>query len=293
MYTAFDVTVDGVSLDSLAWNIDSKVRPWAGVRAGNVVVPGVDGVVASINDDLEPVVWVLSMWAIGVNSSGVIPGGSNAMSQVRANLDALSFMFRKQYTLLDVREVVDHLGTVRQGLCKVEDTISPEVKAGGSGRFTVPLLVPAGVLQDVSTSDWSQASAVSGTAYEVTTLQGSTGPITDGTILVTGPATNPQVTDVTTGAYVRLNAALPAGQQWRVNSATWVTRHGSGLTLGSADTAGTDGQAITVYGGGNSHFLRMYPVLDTGLRRVKLTLSGTGFTSATALAVRARKKFLQ
>jgi hypothetical protein len=134
---------------------------------------------------------------------------------------------------------------------------------------------------------------VAGNTYEVTSLQGSTGPVADGILTFTGPATNPQLTDFNTGAYARLNVALTAGQVWRLNCATWATQYGSGLTFASADTAGTSGQPATVFGGGTARFLRMQPTLNSGARRVSLTVTGSGFTSATAIGVRARRKYLQ
>lgn len=292
-YAQHPVTVDGVSLDSVAWNIESKIRTWAGSRSGDYPVPGVDGEAASLNDDLDSTVMTLSMWLLGTDGNGVVPGGSTPMAQCYANLDALSHLFiGPRHRLLDVREVVDASGTVRQAYCKVVDAIPPEVRPGGRAAFTVTLKLPDGLRQDVNTSDWAQASAASGTVYEVATLQGSTGPINDAVLLVTGPATNPTVTDPTTGAYVRLNASLTAGQAWRVNNETWSSRYGT-LTLASPDASGTDASGITDDGGGNTRLLRLLPTLDTGQRRVRVVLSGTGFTAATGLSIRARRKFFQ
>jgi hypothetical protein len=292
-YSAFPVFVDGVRLDSSAWNVESKVRQWAGARSADVVLPGVDGVAASLNDDLEPTLMTLSMWVVGTDENGLIPNGSNGMAQCRANLDQLSALFGVRHRLLSIIEVVDGGGTQRQANAKVVDSISPEIRAGGLGRFTVTLQLPEAMWQDPATSDWSQASVVAGNTYEVTSLLGSTAPIADEILTFTGPATNPQITDFTTGAYIRLNAALPAGQVWRVNCASWTTRYGAGLTFGSLDTAGTDAQAVTVYGGGTARFLRLQPALTGGARRVSVTVAGTGFTSATAIGVRARRKYIQ
>ena len=91
-YSAFPITVDGVSLDTVAWNIDAKVRTWAGARAADVVLPGVDGVAPSLNDDLDSSVMTLSMWVIGTNTSGLVPLG-NGIAQARDNLDQLVHLF--------------------------------------------------------------------------------------------------------------------------------------------------------------------------------------------------------
>jgi hypothetical protein len=259
-YSPHPITIDGVSLDSFAWNIEAKVRPWPSVRSGDNVVPGVDGEVPSLNDDAEAGLLTLNMWVRGTDPTGAVPSGSSGMSLVRSNLDALAFMFGRRYALLNIQEIVDQVGTIRQCWGKVIDQVLPEIRPGGWGRFAVNVKIPDVFWQDVNTSDWSQTAAASGTSYEVTTLQGATAPVADATFLVTGPATNPQINDATTSAYVRLNRALAAGELWRVNSATWATRYGAGLTLGSADSAGTDAQALTLFGGGTARFLRLQPV---------------------------------
>lgn len=293
VYSNFGITIDGQPLDTYAWNIDVKTRPVAGYRTGDVAISGVDGVAASLNDDLESTTVVLSMWALGVSRTGVVPDDPNAVAQVRANIDELTLIFSKTHALMDLREPVNSSGGVRQAFCKRVEAFSPEIRAGGLGRFTVTLLIPSGSWQDVSTPDWSQGTITSGNTYEVTTLAGSTAPIADSVTLFQGPALNPQLTDLASGGYVRLNASLPAGQTWRVNSKTWATRYGAGLTLGSADTAGTDAQAITAYGGGKAPFLRLLPTFASGQRRVFLTVGGAGYTTGTGVSVRATRKFLQ
>lgn len=291
-YSSFPVTVDGVRLDSSAWNITAKSRSLAGVRNGDSVLPGVDGVAQSLNDDFEPATMTLSMWVVGTDANGVVPPTSNGMAQCRANLDELAFLFGKRHGLLNVTEVVNAQGATRRFFGKVVDAITPEIRAGGRATFTVSLQIGDAMWEDETASDWSATGIASGVSTEVTTMLGATGPISDGIFVVTGPAANPQINDLTTSAYVRLNRTLAAGEAWRVNAATWSTRYGTGLTLGSNDTAGAAADAITVFGGGNARMLRMVPQNAAGGRRVYLSLGGTGFSAATALAVRARRKYL-
>lgn len=293
-YTTYPVIVDGVRLDSAAWGIDVKTRATAETRVGDTQVNGIDGMIASLNDDLGVASRTYSMWLLGTDANGVIPGGSDPMAQCLANADTLTHLFKAEsYRLRDVREVVDASGTQRQFYAKVTDSLPIDIKAGGYGRFTVTLSIPAGSSQDVATSDWtSTPTIVSGNAYQVTTLAGATAPIGDAIITVTGPANNPQVSDYVSGAYVKLNRVLAAGEVWRINSGTWATRYGSGLTLGSTDSAGTDGWPITQRGGGNARLLTLQPSLLGGSRVVQVALTAAGITSATTVAVRARRRFL-
>jgi len=289
------ITVDGVRLDTLAWNISKISRQVASRRSADYEVPGVDGVVASLNDPLEAVTFGLEVFVMGTDADGSVPPAGRA-DTFRANLDELVHLFGKRHELLDLRETVA-TGVERQALAKVVDSIAPEVNLPGSaGSFTVGLTIPAGMWQDVDTQDWAGvAGTASGTNQEVLTLRGATERITDAIFLVKGPVTNPRLRDPVTGAYVQLNRALSSTEFWRVNVATWASRYGTGLTLGSADTAGTDAQALTQYGGTRNqvHFLPLVPARNaTGtVRWTRVSLTGTGMTAASQVSVRARRKF--
>lgn len=286
------IVIDGVRLDTLAWNVEKINRRVAGRRSGDWELPGVDGVVASLNDPLEATTFGLEMFVMGTDVDGSVPPAGKGAT-FRANLDEILHLFGKRHGLLDVRDTVS-AGVERRAWAKVVDAVEPDVNLpGSSGRLAFGLVIPAGMWEDPNAQDWSASSWASGTAKEVTTLAGSTERITDAVVLVQGPVTNPRVTDPATGAYVQLNQALSASQLWRVNVGTWTSRYGTGLGLGSSDTTGTDAQASTVYGGtrNQAHFLPLVPIRDTGARRVKIALSGTGITTATAVSVRARRKY--
>lgn len=286
------ITVDGVRLDTLAWNTSRISRQVASRRSADWEVPGVDGVVASLNDPLNPLTFGLEMFVMGTDADGAVPPAGRAAT-FRSNLDELVHLFGTRHRLLDLRETISP-GVERQAWAKVVDALEPDVNLPGSaGTFTVGLVVPAGLWQDVTTQDWSASSWVSGVAQEVTTLQGSTERVTDAVVLVKGPVANPRLSDPVTGAYVQLNRSLSATEFWRVNVATWASRYGTGLGLGSADTTGTDAQALTQYGGtrNQAHFLPLVPARDTGARRVKVALTGGGMTVDTTVSMRARRKY--
>ena len=284
------ITVDGVRLDTLAWNITKISRAVAARRDRNVELPGRDGVIPSLDDDLEVANLGLDMFVMGTDEDGAVPVAGRR-DTLRANLDELVHLFGKRHSLLDVRETVAN-GQVRRAWAKVQDTITPDISVtGGSGEFTVSLVLPYGVWEDPATSDWTQAAPVTGAP--VTTLQGATERIGDAIFLVKGPITNPRITDAATGSWVQLNGALTAAQSWRLNALTWATRTGS-VSIGSADTTGTDATAITVTGGPQrGSALVLTPVRDTGARRVGITLSGTAgiVNGTTALTVRAARKY--
>lgn len=286
------IQVDGVRLDTLAWNITKINRATGSRRSGDTQVPGRDGFIPSLNDDLDAPTFGLEMFVMGTDADGLVPPAGRR-DTFRNNLDELIHLFGKRHALLEVIETVK-AGTQRRALAKVVDSIQPDGnEVGTSGQFSVGLTLPYAVWEDVATSDWNGTAAASQPVQEVTTLRGGTERTQDAILLVTGPAVNPRITDQATGAYVELQATLTAGQFWRVNVGTWATRRGAGLGLGSNDTTGTDSQDVTRFGGlpSAAAFLPLTPVRDTGERRVKVQLTGTGFTTATRLSIRARRKY--
>jgi hypothetical protein len=285
------ITVDGVRLDTLAWNVEKVNRATAARRSADLDIPGLDGVVPSVNDPLEAGSFGLELFVRGSDVDGV----GLSKTTLWNNVDTLVHLFGKRHSLVELVETVG--ASTRRAMAKVVDTIAPDVNDTGSvARFSVGFSIPAGCWEDTATADWTSGVIVSGTPQEVTTLQGATERNQDATLLVTGPITNPMVTDPATGAWVQLGAALTGTQFWRVNLATWSSRYGTGLGLGSADTTGTDAQDLTTYGGalGVTSFTTLTPVRTAGdpVRRTSLALSGTaGITSATRLSVRARRKY--
>lgn len=290
--SARPISVDGVRLDTLAWNVEKISRATAGRRSGDYDIPGVDGVVPSLNDALEPASFGLDMWLRGTDADGLVPA-AGSMTTLRQNLDELLHLFGQRHKLLDLREQVDAIGTQRRTWAKVADSIAPDIDApGSSGRFTVALTIPSGQWEDVAAIQWSALAPV--VAAEVTGLQGSTERINDAVVLVLGPATNPRVTDPATGMWVELQQALPGGQVWRFNSATWASRQGAGLTFDSLDTTGTDLAGVTTSGGPSRPYgLPLTPARDTGARRVRVTLSAASgiVNGTTQVTVSARRKY--
>ena len=178
--------------------------------------------------------------------------------------------------------------------CKVVDSLTPEDSPGDYGRIALSLKVPGVYWRSLTAMTWSQAAVASGTAYEINTLETSSAPVDDAVVCLTGPAnTGVQIVDDATGNAVRLNEALPAGSVWRVNVGTWESRVGVGLTVDSADTAGTDKASVTDQVGTYPRLLRLNPRDDgTGRRVVKIKAVGGGFTATTTVAVKARRAYL-
>jgi hypothetical protein len=285
------ISVDGVRLDTLAWGVTRVNRAVAARRERNVEVPGRDGVIPSLGDDLEPVSFGLEMLVLGTDEDGAVPPEGRRRT-FRTNLDELVHLFGKRHSLLDLRETVAP-GVERRAWAKVQDAITPDVNAtGSSGEVVVGLVLPYGVWEDPEPQTWTQVAPVA--SASVLTLLGATESIPDAVYAVKGPATNPRITDPATGTWVQLNDTLTTSQVWRLNAATWSTRVGTTLTVDSGDVEGTDKTALTLTGGPQrGTALVLTPVRDAGARRVGVTLSATSgiVDGDTSLTIKAARKY--
>ncbi len=286
------LTVDGVRLDTLAYNIetlDGRLS-FPATRGENPVVPGDDGSIFIPNRTYEDGIMTLKMWVRGCDVDGAVPGGSSQRAEFRKNLQRLTRLLGAKHRVLDVRQTWPTDPITIQYLCTVQDAIDFSSSTfNPMAKFAVVLRIPDVFGQDVNTTDYTSATNLTtGTTLTLTALDGGTAPCRDSIIVVNGPATNPRITNPETGEWVQLNVTMASGTNWRLNCATWESRSGSGLTVGSADTAGTSRVAETSYGSGGARFMTLTP-RDAG--PPQLTLTGTAFSTNTQVIVRARRKF--
>lgn len=103
---ALPITVNGVRLDSLAYNVETLTgqRSLPRTRNRDVVVPGLHGVVPSRYDDYEAGELGLRMWVRDVDENGDRPTADvHPKQQLDRNLDRLFGLFQSGPSLLDVR----------------------------------------------------------------------------------------------------------------------------------------------------------------------------------------------
>jgi hypothetical protein len=282
------VTVDGTRLDTLAYNIETLDGRLTipGVRGDNIVIPGRDGSIYVPNKSFDDGSMTLKMWVRGCDVDGAIP--TTRMTEYRNNIATLTRLFGKRDSLLDVRQVwpagtIQYLCEVRQAYDFAENSFMPKAK------FAVELNIPGVFGQDVSTTDYTgSTSLTSGTTVTMAAYNGGTAPIKDAIIVVRGPATNPRLTNTSTGQWVQLSATIATGTDWRVNVGTWETVTGSAIGL-TGTTGLTARIAETSYGGGGNQFLSLSPTVGGP----QVTFTATGVGAATQILARARRKFLK
>jgi hypothetical protein len=287
--SSIPMTVDGVRLDTLAWNIETLNGRLSvpGVRGEDPIVPGMDGAVFVPNKSYDSGLMTLQMWVRGSDINGGIPGGGSQMTEFRKNLDTIIKLFTIRHRLLDIRQTwpagdIQWQAKVEQPWDFTASAINPRAK------FAVELSIPGVFGQDVSTTDYSSATALaSGVTLTMATYDGMTAPVTDSIIVVRGAATNPRLTNPDTGEWVQYNGTIPSGTDWRVDCSLWETRTGVGIGLSSG--VGTNQVANTQYAGGGARFMRLTPRPSGG---PQIVLTGTGFGASTQVLARARRKFI-
>jgi hypothetical protein len=284
------VTIDGVRLDTLAYNIETLEgrMSFPGSRGENAIVPGDDGSIFIPNKSFEDTTKTLKMWVRGADVNGTVPIMSTRMTEFRSNMDRLFRLFAKKNALIDMRQTWP-AGDI-QWLCTVDEAfdLSTANAHNPLAKFAVVLKCPGVFGQDVNTTDYASASGLSPAVVLTLTGYGaSTAPIRDAIIVVRGPATNPRITDVATGAWVQYSGTIATGTDWRVDCGIWDTRTGSAIGLSGG--GGTVQVGNTSYGAGGTRFISLQP---TDASAPQIRLDGSSFGGGTQVLIRARRKFI-
>jgi hypothetical protein len=192
-----------------------------------------------------------------------------------ANLDALTLLFQRRRNLSSlVRQLSS--GASRLALVTVCAPYSPELVPVTNGLVTVELTLPDGFWRDASDSTLVTTFAP-GTG---TVLSGATAPMNDLEFDITGPVTNPRVTDNESGSWVQYNGTVAATNVLKIFNTT-MNISGTGFTP----------TLVNMQHSGDSNWLTLYPtVVNNG---ANITFGGTSTTGATNLAVIGHKKYMR
>lgn len=284
------ITVDGVRLDTLAYNVSTRmgrdISP--SVQGANVATPARHGELWTAHKKYGPGRMVLDMWVAGTDEDGNTPVDDYA--EYRTNLDMLLLMFNVRHRRLDVRQVINSVGPVeRQALCEVTAVIDPSMLAMApyTAQMKIEFNIPDAFWFDIADTNYDSGAAyVSGTIKTLNELLGSTAPMVNMYLVVDGPANSPQVFDDRNGHWIQYNGNLPDGQQWCVNTSTWSSKVGVGIAF--TDT-GTDVYADTTFAGGHSPKLFGLVADPAG---PQMRMEGTGFGANTKFRVRTKRAYL-
>lgn len=279
------VAVDGVRLDTLAWNIEVKTGWDLGqsARGSNASVAGVDGELWVANKRDSAGRFVLSMWANGTDADGV--AASDTYEKYRQNMDQLRVLFGKRHGLLDVRHTLGSTLGTRQALCEVIQAIDPDVNRQGFGKFSVLFSILGAYWQDTVDQNYDLNPATAG-VKSVTQFAGATAPMRDLQIVFDGPWTSPVITDTLTG-HTLSGPTIAAGTQWMVDTTAHTSKTGAGIAFTSGGT-----QALTTTTRSGAHSPGLFALSPAaGAGTPQITLAGSGLTAASRVRIRGRRKY--
>jgi hypothetical protein len=207
--------------------------------------------------------------------TGVVPSDiDEQFVNYDKNLDFLTRLFYRPRKQLDVRRTLSD-GSVRRAWCQVVTGITPELIGLSSGRIVFDLSLPYSFWEDVNT----QNSIKYGNGqHNIAAFQAATAPMQDLQYRITGPYTNPRITVVESGAWVRYNGVIPAGSSILLDSSNM------GFTA-----TGFAGSVSLVEHHGDPRWITLYPGLDT----TELLIEGAGATAASGVEVIGKRKWLR
>ncbi|GGM65236.1 hypothetical protein GCM10012275_39750 [Longimycelium tulufanense] len=285
-------TVDGVSLDHPAgcWKLLSatQVRPFPGVRAASVSVPGRPGELPITGEDVEATTVGLTLGVTGLDPSGRDRGAAG----LDANLAALYGLFGVRHRLLDVRYTPAPEMAELQAEATVVAAAEPTVWMGAArARLPVVLRIPGVYWREVAPSTWSTRTL--GAPVRVTAFDGSTAPVLDAILRITGPVTDLRITDMATGGWVSYPGTLAATRALRLHCGR-MDAHEAASIAWDGTGANATGRIVTGGPGSGFRFLALTPAAVTSAhdRGVRVLVEGTGTSEATLIELRARRAFL-
>lgn len=255
------IIVDGIRLDNYAHAITTR-NGWdntPGLVGENARIPGRDGEIWR-SKDYGTGRMVLELFIGGTDAFGAVPAGSTEDRTLRANIDKLLSVFGRRGVLLTVDKEMED-GSVRRNFGEVGVVLSPEYfDANAVALLTVELIFPDPLWRATSNTTATGTGAL-------TAFTGITAPISDAVITVTGPATNPRLTDTVSGAWIQYTGTLAAGATWIVNCATFVST-----------VAGSSAVAATTFNPGP----RFFSLTPNSSLTPSVTLSSGTLTSVVA-----------
>lgn len=305
------IKINGIDMEdpSGRWGVrrEQGLRTLPGLRATSVVVPGRSGALWPAHDPYEANTFPLSLWVMG--------NGSNEAQQsadLEQNLESLYFLFTQ--SPVEVSYQMAPTGGVRVALARVVSSSSPTPLDGrDAARLDVIFEIPGVFWRDAIPTELNNSTPeLSWTwkQFEIPFLTGSTAPVDDLELMVTGPYTKldivggrviNQVMDpaATTRLLYTGNIASTAAlyidcgnmRAWRqfVRDPSW-----EGVTKGVDETGFVSSSGID----SASAWLKCWPDASAGSfsnpadRKVFLTIRAMGATSQTKFRIRGRRAFL-
>lgn len=272
---ATTVTVDGYSLQNLAYQVDLIEAETPVRRDHDIDLALLHGEVETSGNFEAPLV-ALRLWVDATDPSGVL-SAPTPERQLELNLDMLKRIFLS--TSAVTLAITTDGGATRRARVKVAAFSKPTAIAAHTHQITIGLKIIKVFWEAASATEVTFTSL--NTWETLTNVAGSTAPITDAIVKVKGSITNPRI-DIDGGGYCRYTgSALGSSDWWIFDSGRWLSARGASITL---PTEGTKSMGSTDYYGSGVYMLEIpHPY--------RLRLSGSS-ASGVEWRVTARPKYL-
>jgi len=289
--TAAVVTVNGINIeDLLVQGIDdvtSGLHKVPAKRTSNVEIPGRHGNLWVPHKRYGPGSFVIPMWIRGVNEDGTLPADPVARTQFHQRARALVSLFTvgEQVT---VRYIIPD-GTYRELTAEVTDVLDFTITGYGRltlGKVAIGLTAADPFWSDV-TAVTSTATLTTGQTASLTEFSNASAPMDD-LVVIFGPSSNPQVTQLSTGVFVAYNGIIGAGQMLVIDTSAWTVT--GTLTAGGSwqpSSAPLQHIARIRHGGGVPRLFSLAPESPAPV----IQLSQTGGGSAT-VTISGKQRYL-
>lgn len=244
--TAETVTVDGVVLNTMAYNISTRTGRYSGpdVRTKNVPIPGRHGSLRIRNKKFQEGLFTMSMWVRGALPDGSIPSQKIQNRLFMENVDLLMQVFTRRTGLLDVQQVMPD-GSVRQCFAEVLAIIDPQsTSANPMAKFNVAMTIPSVFWQDLEPVTYtSPAGLPTSEILTLTEFIGATAPMEDLQWTVTGRVASFKIQALENGqplevdCWANYSAAIPTTDTLSLNSGNWTISQIGSFSASVADVS--------------------------------------------------------
>lgn len=294
-------SIDGVSLNDPKnrWFTErtSKRRGVPSRRARRMVVPGRNGEVWIPGDDFEAGTVAISLIVQQFDENGSAGGPAQAAE----NLETILEIVGQNQKLVSVRETLGSYS--RKTMAEVSTSIDGSHIGAGLTAYRVPIVmsVPGSFWTDGAVTPNFVAPVVDGTTtITVDTLTGSTAPIRDGVVRITGPVDS-QVSiralardsngTVVTVADAVFNWPVTSTQFLYIDLKTFTARLSTSSTAWTSGGTNVD-QYLDYDTGGPLQLLPARYSTGSTTREVKIRVVAQGTAASSEIEIRAERTYL-
>lgn len=253
---------------------DTTWRSSVSVRRSPITIPGQHGTLNPSRPVIDESKVSVDAWAIAASQAQL----EEAVNQFNALAMQSTLTLTRASGGITTSAIANLVSIAHSDY--VEDT---------AAHLVALFAIPAGLFRETVANGDDIAFSANLVNTELVALSGSSGPIVDAVVRITGPATSVSITDPGTGTGLTWAGTLAAGQYLFLCAKPLSGR----ISANASDwiSGGTDQSPLVSHPAAGR--LELCPVVQSGtVRKILLSASGVGRSAATKIAVRAGRCYL-